>query len=115
DQQDPPVPAALKGKFALAIVREKVLQSGKEKGPESSPRGHCLGQVATIEDHGEEPLGEILRLRNGEASSADVRVERIPVDRAERFERAACCGRIFGSGDHKIPPGRREIPGEWCR
>ncbi len=92
------ITAPFDGRLSTPLAGEEVLHGGEQEAAESSACGVGCAQVVFLEQLGEERLGEVAGVLDLISASTHIGVQRIPVVRAQRGERAAGLRGWTGAG-----------------
>lgn len=95
---------ALGGCRPIPFVGQEVLERCQQKGPELALGGTHRLQAAPAQQMGEKTLRQVLRVGNVAAEPADVGVERLPVDTAQRLQ---CLRALLGT---RVARGQNDAP-----
>ena len=105
------VGSSLERRVAFPFVRQEVIHRGQKKRPELSQLRIELLQRAAFEQADEEPLSEIARGLHVISAPPHVRVQRVPIARAEPFERRAGFFAAGSGGKNDAPASVLETVG----
>ena len=98
--------------LAMIFVCQKVLERSQKKGPETAAFRANFREVVSLQQAGEEFLGQILAFSGIVALPPREDVHRIPISRAELFEGFVCFLPVVLSGcQHNTPVGRTKCRG----